>query len=350
MAFQGPLNAGSQKEVILGSFTTAQRDALTSVSTGSLIYNSTVFQLQIYSNGAWVAVYEPPFEATGGTVDTSSFTDYKVHVFTSPGSLVVTSGTKTDATIFVLGGGGGGGGSYGGGGGGGAYLVSSNVTIGPGTYPVTRGAGGTAGSGGGPQFYPPAPGAYLPGYSIGLIGTSSVFGTTTSPGGGGGGARATAGGPSPGGSGGGAGDGYPTGNLSGGTSGSYGNDGGSGQAVAGADFAGGGGGGAGAAGTPAPSGRNGGVGSNAFSYVPPSYGTPGPNPGRYFAGGGGGGGYSAAPSASGGAGGGGTGGGAPAATDGTALTGGGGGGGPDQPPLGGGNGGSGIVIIAYPTA
>jgi hypothetical protein len=360
MAFQGPLNAGSQKEVILGSFTTTQRDALTSVSAGSLIYNSTTSQLQIYSNGAWAAVYEPPIDATGGTIDTSTFApdNYKVHVFTSPGSLIVTSGTTTNATILLVGGGGGGGGSYGGGGGAGAYLVLSNVTIEPGTYPVTRGAGGAAGSGGGSPYYPPSPGAYQPGYAIGLIGGTTNFGSgtplnTDAPGGGGGGVRATAGGPSPGGSGGGGGDGYPTGSLPGGTSGAYGNPGGQGKVGNGAPYGGGGGGGAGAAGSPEAAGRMGGVGSNSFTYVPPSYGTPGPNPGRYFAGGGGGGAYSAASPVAGGAGGGGAGGpGGPpdAFKNGVANTGGGGGGGPDNGPLAGGAGGSGIVIIAYPTA
>lgn len=75
------------------------------------------------------------------------------------------------------------------------------------------------------------------------------------------------------------------------------------QGYPGGDTNYGGGGGASASGTGFPSGK-GGDGRTAFPGVPPSYGTPGPTPGRWFAGGGGAGGGSSYIEGPGGAGGG----------------------------------------------
>lgn len=55
MAFEGPLNAGSQKKIELGTFTTSQRDALSGVSAGTLIYNSTTSAINAYTS-SWVTV------------------------------------------------------------------------------------------------------------------------------------------------------------------------------------------------------------------------------------------------------------------------------------------------------
>ena len=178
----------------------------------------------------------PAMDASGGnTTDTSTFAGRTVHIFTSPGNLVVNRAGPGEVGLLVIGGGGGGGAAYGGGGGAGAY-INVTKTLTTGTYPITVGAGGAfGGPGGGTPYKPPSPGAYQPGYAIGLVGADSVFGgptqpqQTTSPGGGGGGARATAGGP--GGSGGGGGDGYPTGGNPGGPTNSPtgGNTGGAGS-------------------------------------------------------------------------------------------------------------------------
>jgi hypothetical protein len=90
----------------------------------------------------------------------------------------------------------------------------------------------------------------------------------------------------------------------------------------------------------------GGIGAPVPTAIAPaSTGTPGPSPGRYFAGGGGG---SGAQPGSGGSGGGGAGGSTSAGSPGTTNTGGGGGG--AQAPMGtltGGDGGTGIVIVSY---
>ena len=344
----------------LGTTTTAGRTAGVGTATGTLVFDVDLETVQVYAGntGGWKAVYDAPFSATGGTIDSSTFPGYNVHIFTSPGTFAVSGGTAT-ADVLVVGGGGGGGGAYGGGGGAGAYIVNPGVSLAPGSYGVTIGSGGVGNVGGGTPYYPPAPGQYYPypdaTHTTGQIGGDSIFDSTTAPGGGGGGARATAGGPSPGGSGGGAGDGYSTGGLPGGTSGTYGNNGGGGSpSPTTQNYSGGGGGGAGAVGTTVSStaGAPGGIGSNTFTYVPPAYGTPGPAPGRWFAGGGGGGNVSSASATTGGAGGGGAGGtGAPIPDkNGDANTGGGGGGAPDASPQQAGAGGSGIVIVAYPTS
>ena len=117
-------------------------------------------------------------------------------------------------------------------------------------------------------------------------------------------------------------------------------------------WSGGGGGGAGAAGSPSPSDPIGGAGGIGVNFPPTVFGpgndmgTPGPNPGRYFAGGGGGAGPSTG--GSGGSGGGGTGGTTSGGGgSGTSNTGSGGGGQWEVGPMGG-NGGSGLVMVRYP--
>jgi len=326
-----------QGAVGLGTTDTAGRNAGVGTATGTLIYNTTTDQLEVYTPGGWQVGAKIPFTATGGTEDTSSRSGYKIHTFSSPGSLIVSGGSKSVEYLIV--GGGGGAGAYGGGGAGG--MRTGSVTLSPGTYPVIRGAGG-GGSGQGGSGVPSV-------FNNTGVGISSI----TSEGGGGGAPNGTAG--QPGGSGGGGG-GYfgtfpgGTGNRVAGTSTpvpSQGNDGGAGTSDDVSYTAGGGGGGAGAVGgaanTPAArQGGNGGDGSS--SSITGSSVT--------YAGGGGGATNNASPyiGGTGGSGGGGNGAegsgtGATAGTDGL-----GGGGGAKVPAPYGLNGGSGIVIIAYPTS
>lgn len=163
------LNANS---VELGSLTTAQRDALTSVSSGTLIYNTTSGAVEAYNGTSWNSLSNL-FTATGGTKTTSSGT--VTHTFTSPGDFIVSAGTA-EVEVQVLGAGGGGSsgnGQWAVGGGGGGYAYASK-SIGPGTYPVVRGTGGArqgncgssgnaggnstalgfTGNGGGGSYYP----------------------------------------------------------------------------------------------------------------------------------------------------------------------------------------------------
>ena len=291
--------------------------------------------------------------ATGGTILTDG--NFKTHVFTGDDTFLVTKlgnplGGPSNVDYLVVAGGGSGGGGFPsggnpGGGGAGGYRTTfpspgcnaGSFPISVTTYPITVGGGGTARPTGNPS---PA----------GSDGSPSIFSTITSTGGGGGAATPSIG--RAGGSGGGAG--YL--NSAGGagntppTSPPQGNPGGASIPGGAPPYGAGGGGGAGGVGSgyvPAGSGP-GGVGSpiatTFFGPTAPSYGTPGPAPGRYFAGGGGGG--SIAPlsvaGGTGGAGGGATGGSCLAATT---NTGGGGGGSSVGGP--GTAGGKGIIIIRY---
>ena len=264
----------------------------------------------------------------------------------------ISGGFIYNVEYLVVAGGGGGAGSpcfSGGGGGAGGFRTAACFPVsslsGPYTVTVGAGANGTG-----------------PGATSITKGNDSVFSSITSSGGGSGvGVGIT--GPvcnHNGGSGGGTGGdaGLPTGNTGGSgntppVSPPQGNPGGDGYVANGNVNAGGGGGASGAGGgypIPANTGGNGGIGSPTaiFGSIPqaPTYGTPGPNPGRYFAGGGGGsGGYGGAAGTPGSGGAGGGGGGCGVA--GTVNTGGGGGGYRTSTA---GNGGSGIVALKYTTA
>ena len=295
---------------------------------------------------------------------------WKYHIWQYPcpapqSSFVVSAGTANVEYLVVGGGGGGqgssgGGGGRGGGGGGGARTNVPGVTtqdgqdtpitapvmpIGPGTYAVTIGTGGprsnvhntpagrgnpstiafpspVVADGGGGGFYPEGSPNEGPG---GSGGANMNTGPTVV----GFGNRDPSNNPTPH-------QGFPSGvgggnaAAGGGGSGQYGGNAGTG---------------------PTGSGGYGGLGINVV-IAPPSYGTPGPSPGRWF-GGGGGGAKSWKQSGSGGAAGAG-GGGAGAGSnntgggDATNHTGGGGGGGCGPNQVYGGWGGHGIVIVRYP--
>jgi len=275
-----------------------------------------------------------PFGGEGGTLITEN--GFNTHIFTTSGNITFNK-TGTVEYLIVAGGGGGavGGGTNwcgGGGGGAGGLIFSNNISVAGTTMSVVVGAGASTPGG-----------ANAPGNN----GSPSVFNANTAIGGGGGGGQQSGTGAGNGGSGG--GEMYGTGPGGGGTAG-QGNPGGAVHPSYLRNS--GGGGGAGGAGSIPSSFTNGGVGRTIFS-LPASYGTPGPAPGRYFAGGGGGGMAGNQPNGqtqtghAGGAGGGGKGYNYGAAVNGTTNTGGGGGGSsPDSPTAG--NGGSGIVIIRYP--
>ncbi len=184
---------------------------------------------------------------TGGTITTSG--DYRIHTFTSSGTLAVPTGFSVAADYVVSAGGGGGGGgnpgsALGGGGGGGGGLVESTTTLASATnYTMTIGAGGA-------------------GDSTGSLGNadqgsnSSAFGTTAIGGGGGGTRNGVQDGDN-GGSGGGACGNYPTqGSAGTGTSG-QGNPGGENVSTDPNHWGAGGGGGKGTAGGNVNSNTNG---------------------------------------------------------------------------------------------
>ena len=167
-------NVSIDDSLNLKSYTTTQRDALTSVA-GDTIYNTTTSKIEFYTGSAWVE---------GGGADISTFT--------------------VEFLVLGPGGGGGGGeshtaGDQGGGGGAGRYrtsygsgniygglsAVESDLTINKGVpIPVSIGAGGTGGgdtANGGTGNY------------NGHQGGDSVFSTLTAWGGGYGGGNGTGG-------------------------------------------------------------------------------------------------------------------------------------------------------------
>ena len=288
---------------------------------------------------------------------------WKYHVWQYPcpapqASFVVTAGAGLVEYLVVGGGGGGqgsggGGGGRGGGGGGGLRtnvpgvtsgpgdsLTAPTIDISPGTYAVQIGQGGAGsnfhntpasrgtpsyinfpspvvGDGGGGGFYPEGSPNEGPG---GSGGANMNPGPTIK----GFGNRDPSNNPTPQ-------QGYPSG-------------------AGGGNAANGGGGAGGPGGDAGTDGGMGGPGANVV-IAPPSYGTPGPVVGRFYAGGGGGavswnqGGAGGYP----GAGGGGQGAGSPntGGVDGTSHTGGGGGGACGPNTSNGGSGGPGIVIVRY---
>ena len=320
------------------------------------------FGYQVLGFGAGGGIISDFIVATGGTITESG--DYKIHTFTGPGTFSVAnlspgpSGNPNSVDYMVVAAGGGGGGSsacYGGGTGGGAggfrespgtnsgsYSVSplgtSPAVALPVTktgYPITVGAGGTAG---------------LCSPFSGGNGSPSIFSTITATGGGGGRFCNQVG--IPGGSGSGGGFDLPGGGgtfpgVAGGSgntppvSPSQGSSGGSGFTIWSPFSTSGAGGGATATGGtagPPGTGNNGGNGATTSISASPTA----------YAGGGGGGSYNT-PSSSGGSGGGGAGSatpGTPGVNGSTNLGGGGGGAGP-TPGGTAGAGGSGIVIIRY---
>jgi hypothetical protein len=331
----------------------------------TLVFSGASRGWMVVGSGLLEGIQGPGFvTATGGTVLTCG--NYKVHVFTGPGTFEVTCagndlGSDTVEYLVVAGGGGGGGGNGGAGGGAGGFRQNypspaiAGLPVTQTSYPITVGSGGTAG-----------PSSCNTGSSG--SGNNSIFSTITSAGGGGGGRGAGSSCSTVGTSGGSGGGGGGRGSKSGGTgntppvSPSQGSSGGlSAPGDGGGTSRGGGGGGISAVGGNASTSCGGGGGTGSywpnplFGPTAPSYGTPGPvSDTRYFAGGGGGGGNNPAPSSGfGGSGGGGPGGkngstnpGGNPGVAGTTNTGGGGGGGSYNCSTGA-AGGSGIVVIRY---
>jgi hypothetical protein len=289
---------------------------------------------------------------SGNTLTTSG--DYKIAIFTGPGTFCVSNagnarGSNSVTGMIVAGGAGGGARSSGGGGAGG-LTVGQSIPVSATGFPIVVGGGGAKAPG-------PCAGSTAGSNSTGLTFVGLGGGAAGSqgpapigqPGGSGGGAATGGVGPLPGPNAGGSAT-QPAQPQPGQSVFNAGSAGGSGSANPGPDFGGGGGGGATAVGQPSeaptPTMADGGAGKDVtpFFNLSPSL----PNSGVY-AGGGGGGIGQPAPGRGGAAGPGGGGAGGfngTVGSDATTNTGGGGGGGTGVPGPGG-NGGSGIVIIEY---
>ena len=274
---------------------------------------------------------ETTFTGDGSNGDLGQ--DYKVHTFTSDGTLSVSVAGEVDA--FVVGGGGSGGSGYGGGGGAGGHLYITNAYLSAATHNVIVGAGGV--------------GNPIKGQDAAITGSNGNASSVAdyfSPGGGAGAAKAmnnpaTIYFSSPGlagGSGGGA-SGMLSGSGDVGGSGTAGLGNAGGNATTGILYAAAGGGGAGSVGVTPTSNDIGGNGGAGFSSS---------ITGSAVVRAGGAGGSGSTTAGTGGAGGGGAGSLTTPGTAGTANTGSGGGGCQELTPGSvGGAGGSGIVIVRY---
>jgi hypothetical protein len=308
---------------------TAGSDTILGKVANIMIYNRYITDSEIQQN---YAAYQDRFKsyfpyANGGTVSTVSIDgiNYRVHTFTTSGTLTVVKGGFVEVLV-VAGGGSAGAALYHSGGGGaggliyrGDYQIENNSTI-----TVTVGAGGVA---------PTTEG------SRGNNGNNSVFGTLTAIGGGGGGTYQNATGLNGGSGGGGGAENGVFGAGGQGTAG-QGFDGGDYNGDAGSSKNSGGGGGAAQVGQDGRGFSSGGNGGNGIQYSINGTNT-------YYAGGGGGSTEVVGITTTGGLGGGGNGN-WNTGQNGTANTGGGGGAGERISPATTGAGGSGIVIVRYP--
>ena len=353
------INIGSQADTVriqersvgVGTTTTTGRDAGIGTATGTMIYNATSSQLQVYSGTEWKRAAGLNITATGGTTSTTSRAGWTVHTFTSGGAFTVTSGSDTIEYAF-WGAGGGGAGHAGGGGGGAGGFRTGTLEVSPGPYAVSIGGGGSGG--------PTSSG------NGGSAGNPSYLTPTIVAYGGGAGGDNSPQGPKNGGSGGGAGGTNPTAAAIG-----YGynpstpspnlhpalqplhpypiTQGYNGGEQRHPINAGGGGGGSGAVGGNAPPTAGGNGGAGATTSVPGSStqkggggGAGAHNPGKTGGEGGAGGGADGSPQGPNQQ--------APSASANTASGGGGGGGTAGSAPSTGGDGGSGVMYIAYPTS
>ena len=165
--------AGGSVGVGIGVTTTTGRDAVGAAGTvkGQLVFNETTGFAQVYNGNSWDNMSNK-FSASGGTESEAG--GYTYHLFESPGTFTVDSGTRT-CEAFVVGGGGAGGttedglgNARSGAGGGGGAAVGPVGALSSGDYTVTVGsggavnypawpAGGTGGSGGTSSFAPGQP-------------------------------------------------------------------------------------------------------------------------------------------------------------------------------------------------
>jgi hypothetical protein len=299
----------------------------TALSASQILQNYSAQRSRFETNQAF---------ANGGTISTvvENGIRYRVHTFTSSGTLTVLSAGKMEV-LSVAGGGGGGTYAAGAGGGAGGLILNTDYSVTTGSKTVTVGGGGAGGDWGGT--------------TNASQGSNTVFDNLTSIGGGraGAGWAGQAGGNGGSGGGGGGYDGTQGTATTAGGAGNVGqgHNGGLGRGISGNRGAGGGGGGAGAPGGDSTTNSSGDGGNGKQISI---NGTA-----TYYAGGGGGGDYGSANGGQGGLGGGGNvsggnGSGVPGGNGGT-NTGGGGGGSRSatSDSWNGGNGGSGIVIVRY---
>lgn len=145
----------------------------TNVATGTLHFDSTYGNLEIYYSNTWVNI--GTFDVPNTAVVTSNATlttsgSYTIAAFNASGSVIFPVAKTVDILVVAGGGGGAGGDGSRPGGGAGGVIYATNYSMTAGTYTITIGGGGAGGT------------------TFGNTGTDTTFGSMfTSKGGGGGG-------------------------------------------------------------------------------------------------------------------------------------------------------------------
>ena len=145
-------NTIDASQMKLASTTTAVRNTGVSTAAGTMIFNSSLNKLQVYSDNSWVSFSGKKITVSGGTISNSvDRTGYVVHTFTSPGTFSTDAELEGVEVMVVGGGGGGGGHRYGSGGGAGGVIMRPATPAYPisSPAPVVIGSGGSGGPGNG---------------------------------------------------------------------------------------------------------------------------------------------------------------------------------------------------------
>ena len=87
----------------VGTTTTTGRNAGLGTATGTIIFDSTTIQLQVYNGTEWEKLSGDPITATGGSASPTSRSGYVVHTFTGSGSFQITNG-RGDVEYVIYGG------------------------------------------------------------------------------------------------------------------------------------------------------------------------------------------------------------------------------------------------------
>ena len=127
--------------IVVPSGTTAEQP--TGVA-GMVRFNSTLNRLEVYNGTVWQSISGMSATQSAGSGTTANSGGYKIHTFTSSGSLTVISGGEVE--YLVVAGGGVGGYNAGSGGGAGGMLTGTIPFLAPNTYNITVGTGGAGGS------------------------------------------------------------------------------------------------------------------------------------------------------------------------------------------------------------
>ena len=94
--------------VEMGTMTTTQRDALSSPSAGTIIYNSSLNKGQMYDGSNWKDLTAAGITGAGGGSAVSGPSGTTIRYFTSSTNFTYSSSGNQTIEVVVVGGGGGG--------------------------------------------------------------------------------------------------------------------------------------------------------------------------------------------------------------------------------------------------